>query len=256
VVVRASKSGRYYAIKVYSDYYLEQKGHLECSAADIYSREREILNSIQHPQVPGYVDSFCDGNRYYLVQEYVQGNTLTALIEQGYRFDENLVKVLLADLLGIIDFLHTANDKRQAIIHRDLRLSNLMLAEGGLLLIDFGLAYRMKNNTDAALLTKWRSMKASRGISPSYEKMRQDLSLKSDLFGAGVVAVDLFSNSVVVNQSLKWEAQIPVSQPFKSFIRSLLGVEGNFASCKEAIKQLSLLSRSEGSNNGLRDSKA
>ncbi|MBP2662977.1 MAG: Serine/threonine-protein kinaselike domain protein [Firmicutes bacterium] len=238
VVVRVYKAGCYYAMKVYFDEYLTRKGQGICLAALLFQRETEILRSIRHPQIPAYIDSFEYKNMYCLVQEYVPGNTFAELMNQGYQSSEEMVKDIVFKLLKLLSFLHGPMDTRPTIIHRDLRLSNLILSDKGLFLIDFGLAYRMQNSTDEALLAKCRLLK---NASSSYVSMRNDLTVQSDLFGVGVVAVDLFINSVISDVSTQWEEVVPISLPFKTFIRKLLGVESCFASCTEAIDQLRLL---------------
>ena len=70
---------------------------------------------------------------------------------------------------------------------------------------------------------------------------RNDFSLQSDLFGAGVVAVDLFTNAISSEASVAWEQHIPVSPGLKAFIRRLLAVDDSFASCNEAILHLKRL---------------
>lgn len=238
-MVRSSKAGRYYAMKICSDHYLRQKGHMNFYAADVLIREAEILQAIQHPRMPGYVEHFLWENMYCLVQEYMPGNTLSTLINQGYQFEEKEVRLLLLELLNIVNFLHRlADEKKPAVVHRDLRLSNLILSDNGLSLIDFGLAHRMQNDADEAFLGKGCRLNAAANASPSYARMRNDLTIHCDLFGAGVVAVDLFTNSIISDASTSWEQRILISPSFKAFIRKLLGVDGNFVSAAEAIEHL------------------
>ncbi len=234
-MVKAEKAGRYYALKLYSDDYLNRRGH-SCQAMELFNRETELLQCIRHSRIPGCIDCFAYNNMYCLVQEYVPGDTLAALINQGRRFGEKEVGGVLLELLEILAFLHTPDAGKPAIVHRDLRLSNLIVRGNRLVLLDFGLACRIGHDADQAFLQKRLQSKSIRGVSPSYARMRNDLSVQSDLFGAGVVAVDLFTNSIAPGQSGAWEQQIQVSPPLKSFIRRLLGVEENFMSCSEALE--------------------
>lgn len=237
IVVKAEKAGQYYALKLYSDDYLTHKMRL-CSAIDLFKRETEILKCIQYPQIPGCIDFFVCENMYCLVQEYVPGNTLSELINQGHRYVEERVREIIFDLLKILSFLHMPSSNKPAIIHHDLRLSNLLLSGDDLFLIDFGLAHRIQNNADEIFLTRRIQFKFADDVSPSYAKMRNDLSIQSDLFGAGVVAVDLFINSAIADASTAWEQRIAISPSFKSFVRRLLGIEKKFMSCTEAIDHL------------------
>lgn len=238
-VTRVDKAGRCYAMKVYSDRYLARGGHASGVAKRLFQREAEILQSIKLPTIPAYVDAFVCDNMYCLVQDFLPGNTLAALINQGQCFYEAEVKQLLFSLLEALNHLHTPGEEKPAIVHRDLRLSNIIINDGRLFLIDFGLAYRLKNSADIDFLTECLSRKTAYGSSSeSYMKKRNDFSIQSDLFGAGVVAVDLFTNSISSGQPMSWEQHIPVSPSFKAFIRRLLAVDGKFVSCNEALEHL------------------
>lgn len=237
-MVRVCKAGRYYAMKVYSDQYLTRKRPSPCLAFELFQRESELLQCIHHTNIAAYVDSFSYENMYCLIQDYIPGNTLAALIQQGYCYSEHEVKKLLYTLLQVLEFLHSPTAEKPGIIHRDLRLSNIITNDRRLFIIDFGLACRLQNAADEAFLLKCIQVSTATDASSSYVKMRNDYSVQSDLFGAGVVAVDLFTNSVRTRECAPWEQAIPVSKPFKALIRQLLGVDKGFASCTDAIRQL------------------
>ena len=241
-MARVSKEGRCYAMKLYSDQYLAQKGHESGLAEHLFQREAEILQSIKFPLIPGYVDSFVCDNMYCLVQDFLPGSTLAELINQGRCFYESEVRQLLFSLLGISNYLHIPGENKPAIVHRDLRLSNIIVNGDQLFMIDFGLACRLQNSVDLNFLTECFSRKTGSGsCSVSYLKKRNDFSIQSDLFGAGVVAIDLFTNSISPSQSISWEQHIPVSPSLKRFIRRLLAVDGKFVSCNEALEYLKRL---------------
>lgn len=242
IVAQVSKKGQYYAMKVYSDQYLEKKGYAAGMAGRLFQREVEILQSINFPAIPGYVDSFECDNLYCLVQDFLPGNTLAALINQGQQFGESEVKQVLFELLEILNYLHKPGKKKPVILHRDLRLSNIIINDGQLFLIDFGLACRLPNNADIEFLTACSLRRTAYGSSSiAYLEKRNDFSMQSDLFGAGVVAVDLFTNAISSEASVAWEQHIPVSPGLKAFIRRLLAVDDSFASCNEAIVHLKRL---------------
>ncbi len=234
IVVKGEKAGQCYALKLYCDDYLNPKNHLFYRAIDLFRRETEILQCIRHPQIPGCIDSFVFENMYCLVQDYIPGIALSEFINQGHRYVEERVKEIVFDLLKILNFLHMSSAGRPSILHRDLRLSNLIFSDNVLFLIDFGLAHRINDKADEAFLLKCLQSKFTDAVSPTYARMRNELSIQSDLFGVGVVAADLFTNTA----STAGEQQIPVSRQFKSFIRRLLGVERIFISCAEAIDHL------------------
>ena len=80
------------------------------------------------------------GNINCIVQDFLDGMPLSSLLDAGRRFSEREVKSLMAQLLSILNSLHSPPRREEAVVHRDLRLSNLLLKDDQLFLIDFGFA--------------------------------------------------------------------------------------------------------------------
>ena len=110
----------------------------------MFHREAEVLSSLD---VPGVVklyearDCF-DANPpcSYIVQEYVNGETLKTLLASGYRFSRDGAYDLVLQIIDILEKLH-AHDP--PVIHRDIKPSNIILKKGSrdrfeVCLIDFG----------------------------------------------------------------------------------------------------------------------
>lgn len=116
--------------------------HLEnWKAIELFERECRILKQLDHPAIPSYVDAFHDTpeggqERFVLVQQYIKGDTLLALIQQGTRFTRDDTIALLTDVLHILVYLHALSPP---VIHRDIKPSNLIRRpDGTWTLIDFG----------------------------------------------------------------------------------------------------------------------
>ncbi len=93
-----------------------------------------------HPHVVPLLDFFEDGFAVYLVLARARGgDVFTAARAAGGRLQLTVARVLMAQLLRALAHLHA-----HGVVHRDLKLSNLLLgaAGGPLLLCDFGLAAR------------------------------------------------------------------------------------------------------------------
>lgn len=221
-----------------------------------FKQEAEILNRITHPQIPRLVESFLLEDIHYIVQDFVEGMPLSYLIDHGTRFSEDEVKGMLCQLLLILDNLHNPQHKKNAVVHRDLRLSNLLLNGGKIYLVDFGLARFLdpsqfphcpdswgstgsyNSDVDLTRMAKLKSQKKP-GID-TYRLLRKEISPRSDLFGVGVVAVDLFT-SWVEDESLfdlPWEDVLPLSGPFIVFLNRLLSRDEGFDTAEEAVKYL------------------
>jgi len=103
---------------------------------ELFIQEAEILQNLgSHPQIPRLLAYFAENEDFYLVQEYIEGETLAEeFISQG-SFSEAQVIEFLLELLEIISFVHNNN-----VIHRDLKPENIIRnkQDNKLVLIDFG----------------------------------------------------------------------------------------------------------------------
>lgn len=112
---------------------------------DQFYREASVLAQLDHPTLPKVSDFFTEGNRDYLVMDFVPGEDLKTLMDRARRRNQFLPvnEVLswadqLADALG---YLHRQDPP---VIHRDIKPSNLKLTpQGRVKLVDFGLVKQM-----------------------------------------------------------------------------------------------------------------
>ncbi|NET45823.1 serine/threonine-protein kinase [Okeania sp. SIO2B3] len=110
---------------------------------ELFEREAGVLYKLRHPQIPGFREMFrfkLDGEGYlFLVQDYVEGKTYRALLEnrkrQGTFFRETEVTRFLLQILPVLEYIHNLG-----VIHRDISPDNIILRSSDKLpvLIDFG----------------------------------------------------------------------------------------------------------------------
>ncbi len=102
-----------------------------------FQREAAILEDLgdKCEQIPRLYAYFQDNGKYYLVQEWIEGDTLTARLQKQGVFSETEARNLLIDLLPILNMIHA-----RGIIHRDIKPDNIILRyrDGKPVLIDFG----------------------------------------------------------------------------------------------------------------------
>ncbi|MEA5465001.1 serine/threonine protein kinase [Leptothoe sp. PORK10 BA2] len=111
-----------------------------------FREEIAVLKTLNHPAIPTYLDSFAIHQHGYrglmLVQDYIAGQSLYALVHEQREFSEPEVRHLARQVLNILDYLHS---QEPAIIHRDIKPSSLVLHNpssttlGKVYLVDFGL---------------------------------------------------------------------------------------------------------------------
>jgi serine/threonine-protein kinase len=102
-----------------------------------FGREAAILEELgeENPQIPRLYAYFHENSLFYLVQEWVDGETLTNLVRNSGKLTEDFVKEILLSLLPVLDFIHA-----KRIIHRDIKPDNIILRKKDQkpFLIDFG----------------------------------------------------------------------------------------------------------------------
>lgn len=111
----------------------------------LFEREAEILKTLSHPSVPGYLNYFevnlSNLKGFALVQTYIPAKTLEQHLKAGRSFTEDEVKELALSILEILIYLHEHNP---SVIHRDIKPSNILLGDrsgnsvGKVYLVDFG----------------------------------------------------------------------------------------------------------------------
>lgn len=97
-------------------------------AEELFQREAVTLHKLQHPQIPRFWETFREGKRLFLVEDFIEGKTYQFLLDQrlrqGQRFNEAEILKLFRELLPVLSYLH-----RQGVIHRDISPDNIMLRD-------------------------------------------------------------------------------------------------------------------------------
>ncbi len=97
-------------------------------------REPRLLASLAHPNIVSVITAEKLENTFFIVMEYVQGETLENVIAREGPLDLRLALDLTCQICNGVDYAHT-----QGVIHRDLRPANMLVADSGLLKVaDFG----------------------------------------------------------------------------------------------------------------------
>src|SRR3990170_692529 len=110
-------------------------------AREQFLREATVLARLDHPNLPKVSDFFSEGQRDYLVMDYVPGKDLRTLMTEARQSDSFLPEQeVQAWAIQLADALHFMHSQETPILHRDIKPSNLKLTPSGLIkLVDFGL---------------------------------------------------------------------------------------------------------------------
>ncbi len=114
--------------------------HLRELSIKNFEREANILATLNHPAIPKIFDCFSEGNRSYLVLEFVEGQNLESLLQRTASFlpAEQVISWAI-QTCDVLSYIH--DHKPNPLIFRDLKPSNIMLNnQDRIVLIDFGIA--------------------------------------------------------------------------------------------------------------------
>ena len=112
-------------------------------ASKAFEQEAHMLAGLHHPNLPSIHEYFTETGHWYLVMEFIEGETLESYLKvNGGRLPVKEVLNIGIQLCTVLDYLHM---RQPPIIFRDLKPLNIMRAhDGQLYLIDFGIARHFK----------------------------------------------------------------------------------------------------------------
>ncbi|MFY9558866.1 MAG: tetratricopeptide repeat protein [Terriglobales bacterium] len=154
-----------------------------------FRREALSLAKITDPHVAMAFDFGQENGIDYLVTEYVPGLTLEAKLA-GRPLSESEVLQLGKQLASGLEAAH-----REGVIHRDLKPSNVKVTqEGQLKILDFGLAYLLKTETEATVTAPLTDTYSDAGTLPymAPEQLKgQKPDARADVWSAGAVLYEM-----------------------------------------------------------------
>ena len=142
-----------------------------------FEREARLAASLSHPNLVPVYDFGREGERPFLVMEYIDGESLAEMREREHQVDS---ATLARALLGALEPIHAAG-----IVHRDVKPGNVLVEkrEGRMLLTDFGIAQA----AEATQLTGTGQVIGTlRYIAPEVMNGER-ASPRSDLYACGVL---------------------------------------------------------------------
>ena len=152
--------------------------------------EARILSRLKHSNLPAFTDFFTEGTRYFLVMEFIDGNTLEELLEANNGpFSERRVLGWARQLCDVLEYLHS---QQPPIIFRDLKPGNIMLTrDGRIKLIDFGIArlFRHTGSQDTQLL-------GTPGFAPPEQYGSAQTDERSDIYSLAMTLSQLMTDAV------------------------------------------------------------
>ena len=153
-----------------------------------FQREALAASSLSHPNIVEMYDVGEDNGTYYIVMEYIKGQTLKQLIKKRGALTISECIDIMLQLTDGVDHAHASY-----IIHRDLKPQNIMIEENGEIKItDFGIAMAL-NNTQ---LTQTNSVMGSVHYLPPEQASGKGATVKSDIYSMGIMFYELLTGNL------------------------------------------------------------
>jgi serine/threonine-protein kinase len=157
-----------------------------------FTREAATLEYLgkSSDQIPELYAYFSENGQFYLVQEWIQGQTLREVVQaKGYE-SETTVRGILLSLLSVLDYIHS-----KGIIHRDIKPDNIILrsVDGKPVLIDFGAVKETIRSVVSSSRYPTQSMViGTPGYMPSEQALGRPV-YATDIYSLGVTAIYLLT---------------------------------------------------------------
>ena len=157
-------------------------------ATTAFQREVDLLSRLDHPHLPCLYEYFQHHESWYLVMEFIAGETLEQYQEKALNRRLLLSEVLDIgmQLCAVLDYLHS---QHPPIVFRDLKPSNIMRAPTGhLYLIDFGIARYFKPGQAKDTIAL-----GSHGYAAPEQYGKTQTTPRADIYSLGVVLHQLLT---------------------------------------------------------------
>ena len=166
------------------------KGELSSDAVALerFRREARAAICLSHPNIVDVYDVGQDGNRHYIVMEYIKGYTLKQLIQKRGALPYKEAVWLMKQLTSALMEAH-----RNGIIHRDIKSQNVLIkADGTIKIADFGIALAH----DAMQITSKDAILGSvHYLAPELTKGGQ-ANMQSDIYSLGIVFFEMLTGDL------------------------------------------------------------
>ncbi|WP_421659585.1 protein kinase domain-containing protein [Leptothermofonsia sp. ETS-13] len=211
----------------------------------LFRAEAETLEKLgKHDQIPQLLAYFEENREFYLVQEFIEGPSLSEEFARGTRFTESQVIALLEDVLTTLVFVHS-----QGVIHRDIKPENLIrrTSDGKFVLIDFGAVKTISHTIAESTGETSMSVPIYTSGYGASEQCLGKARFSSDLYSLGMVALQAltglrpsqlpqdFNTSEII-----WRDQVQVNSDLAAFLDKMVCYHfmHRYQSASEALQAL------------------
>ncbi|WP_445174881.1 serine/threonine protein kinase [Microcoleus sp.] len=210
------------------------------SEYEAYEQEIKVLQNLDFPGIPRYLDSFQTDSGFCMVQEYKNAESAVARAFSP----PDIKQIAIATLEILVDL----QAQKPPIIHRDIKPENLLIDEElNVYLVDFGFARLGGGNIAASSVVK-----GTMGFMPPEQMFNRQLTEASDLYGLGATLICLLTgtksgeigNLIDENYSLHFRHLVPpLQQGWMNWLERMVAprIQDRYKSAADALAALKSL---------------
>jgi len=151
-----------------------------------FRREAQAAANLNHPNIVSIYDWGEELGTYYIVMEYVEGQSLAQILRRDGSLTVEQVTRVALDVAGALGFAHEGG-----VVHRDVKPGNVLVSpKGEMKVADFGIATAMTANADANLTQTGAVMGTATYFSPE-QAQGHKVDHRSDLYSLGVLLYEM-----------------------------------------------------------------
>ncbi|NHN34495.1 serine/threonine protein kinase [Paenibacillus agricola] len=203
----------------------------------IYDQETNMLGRLNHLGIPTLLEPFTYRQHLSFTMQYMEGENLaTLLFHKNCTYTELESLQLISKLLEVIGYIHSVG-----VVHRDISLTNVIVAGDMVKLIDWGLARDLRgvtpNENDLEPLE-------IEGGHASENVLRRRLHRSSDFYAIGHLLLFLLYSTYTEDKNastaknMGWDEELNIHPHTKRLLRCLLEMEQPFGQAQDIILEI------------------
>ncbi len=192
---------------------------------DRFASEIRLTANLRHPNIIPLFDSGTDGDLRFFVMPHVEGETLSARLD---RLGSHSLHDAVSIVTGVASALEYAH--KSGVVHRDVKPSNIMIAAGQPLLLDFGIA-RSPHPDWPNLTATGQAVGTPAYMSPEQYHAADDIGPASDIYSLGAVLYELLTGRA----PLTAVARLAIAEHAPQFPQSTHAISSGISPALDAV---------------------
>jgi serine/threonine-protein kinase len=214
----------------------------------LFDQEAVTLETLgKHEQIPQLLAHIEEYQKFYIIQEYIEGNDLSDELISGQKMSESDVIKLLIEILEVLEFVH-----KYKVIHRDIKPDNIRRRQldNTIFLIDFGAVKEVRTqvvNSQGQITST--VIIGTPGYMP-LEQQRGKPQLSSDVYAVGIIAIQALTGLLpdkleedTRTGEIIWRKYATVSSKLETVLDKMVSYDfrNRYPTVKEALQAVKSL---------------